>query len=65
MPTDARKTRALALVIVGVLAWGLFHAYGAYSFNHDLRRGLIVFGSVLAFLAFWGLLLWNRGRRKA
>lgn len=65
MPADVWKTRTIALVIFGVLAWGLFHAYGAYSFNHDPRRGLIVLGFVLAFLGFWGLMLWQRARRKA
>ena len=60
--SDYWKTRAIAFVVLGVLAWGLFHAVGAYRFNHDPRRAFVVLACVLGFLAFWGLLLWNRAR---
>ena len=62
MTPDTWKLRTIAFVVVGILAWGVFHAIGAYRFNHDPRRGLIVLACVLSFLAFWGLLLWNRAR---
>jgi hypothetical protein len=63
MTRDVWKTRAVPLVIVAVLAWGVFHAVGAYRFNHDVRRPLVVLACVLGFLAFWGAMLWNRARR--
>ena len=62
MTTDVWKLRAIAMVVTGILAWGVFHAVGAYRFNHDPRRGLVVLACVVAFLAFWGILLWNRAR---
>ncbi len=59
------KSRLIALLIVAVLAWGIFHAIGAYRFNHDPRRAAIVLACVLGFLGFWALLLWNRSSRTA
>jgi hypothetical protein len=61
--SDAWKTKAIALVAVGVLAWGLFHAYGAYTFNHNPWRAVVVMACVLGFLGFWGMLLLNRRRQ--
>jgi uncharacterized membrane protein HdeD (DUF308 family) len=58
------KWRLIALLIAAVLAWGIFHAIGAYRFNHDPRRAIMVLACVLGFLAFWGLLLWNRARQR-
>src|SRR5687767_1483246 len=59
-PSEFPKWRLIVLLIAAVLAWGIFHAIGAYRFNHDPRRALMVLACVLGFLAFWGLLLWNR-----
>jgi hypothetical protein len=63
---------AFALIMVAVLAWGAFHAVGAYfgGFNemhlrHDWRRTAIVFGCFVGFLAFWGAMLYARKRRLA
>jgi hypothetical protein len=64
MTTDLWKTRTLAVMAVAVLAWGVFHAIGAYRFNHNPWRAVVVLTCVLGFLGFWGLLLWNRGRQK-
>lgn len=55
--------KAFALIMVGVVAWGVFHAVGAYRYNHDVRRALMVLGCVAAFLSFWGAMLWSRKRR--
>jgi hypothetical protein len=54
----------IALLIVAVLAWGVFHAVGAYRFNHDPRRGLVVLACVGGFLGFWAVLLWNQRRQR-
>ena len=54
---------AIPLIVVGLLAWGIFHAYGAYTLNHNIWRPVMVIGCVLAFLAFWGLMLASRRAR--
>jgi membrane protein DedA with SNARE-associated domain len=54
-------------LIVGLILWGAFVAVGAYlggeRFGYDPKRGLVVAVAVLAFLAFWGVLLYSRRRR--
>lgn len=64
--------KTLALIMVGVSAWGAFHAVGAYfgGFNdlhlrHDWRRTAIVLGCCVGFLTFWGAMLYARKRRLA
>ena len=57
------NVRLIVLIILGVLAWGTFHAVGAYYFNHDIRRPLVVLGCTVAFLSFWLLMLRSRSRR--
>ena len=69
----ARWRWPIALIAVGLLVWGSLFALGAYldlgsqrlddNSGRDWMKGLIVLGCTLAFLAFWGLLLWNRSRR--
>jgi CHASE2 domain-containing sensor protein len=50
--------------MIGIVAWGLFHAIGAWRLNHDPRRMLVVLGCVAAFLGFWLTMLaaWRRAR---
>ncbi len=57
--------RPMLWIAVGVLAWGVVHAAGAYRFNHDPRRAAVVFTCVVLFLAFWGAMLAARSRRLA
>ncbi|MBA4017627.1 MAG: hypothetical protein C0483_10680 [Pirellula sp.] len=57
------NVRLIVLIILGVLAWGTFHAVGAYYFNHDVRRPLMVLGCTVAFLGFWLVMLRSRSRR--
>ncbi len=57
------NVRLIVLIILGVLAWGTFHAVGAYYFNHDIRRPMVVLGCTVAFLGFWLLMLRSRNRR--
>jgi CHASE2 domain-containing sensor protein len=56
--------RIILWIMVGVVAWGLFHAIGAWRLNHDPRRMLVVLGCVAAFLGFWLTMLaaWRRAR---
>lgn len=55
---------AVALVVwAGLFALGSYLEWGADQPRHDLRKPLIVLGTMAAFLAFWGLALWFRSRR--
>lgn len=57
------------LMILGImgalLVWGTLHALGAYLYNHDydVRKPLIVYGFMGAFLGLWGAAMWLRSRR--
>jgi hypothetical protein len=59
----------LGLLAAALLIWAGFFALGAYLQvgadlpRHDLRKPLIIMGSMAIFLSFWGLALWIRARR--
>jgi membrane protein DedA with SNARE-associated domain len=59
----------LALLAAALLVWAGFFALGAYLQvstdlpRHDLRKPLIIMGSMAIFLSLWGLALWLRARR--
>jgi hypothetical protein len=59
----------LGLLAAGLVIWAGFFALGAYLQvgadlpRHDLRKPLIIMGSMAIFLSFWGLALWIRARR--
>lgn len=50
--------------MLALLAWGVFHAVGAYRLNHNPWRGLVVLACSLVFLGSWALLLAWRARRE-
>jgi hypothetical protein len=61
-----KSYRGIWLIMAGVLAWGVFHAIGAYwnySANTNPWRFVIVLGCVVAFLGFWGIMLAARNAR--
>jgi hypothetical protein len=68
---DAQRTAWLPIIILAaaLVVWAAFFALGAYlewsavKPRHDLRKPLIVLGSMAAFLALWGIALWRRARR--
>src|SRR5262249_9727950 len=64
-PSNSNKPllTAIGLIMVAVLAWGIFHAIGAYRLNHHLGRPLMVLGCVVAFLGFWAAMLASRRER--
>jgi hypothetical protein len=65
-PSQHDFSRRLILWLVAAMAaWGAYLALGAYLFNHDVRRGLVVLGSMGGFLAFWLVLLRFHSRRQA
>ena len=59
-----------ALLAVALLVWAGVFAAGAYLEPsadvpvHDIRKPLIILGTMAAFLAVWGVLLWRRAGRK-
>ena len=62
-PTPPGAERILFWIMAALVVWGLFHAIGAWTLNHDARRPLIVLASVALFLGFWLALLAARRRR--
>ncbi|MEX2118988.1 MAG: hypothetical protein WD847_05195 [Pirellulales bacterium] len=61
---NANRSTVL-VIMLALLAWGAFLAIGAYRFNHNPLRSLVVMGCVLGFLAFWKLMLVSRQARLA
>lgn len=59
------SVRPVPLIVAGLVLWGLFHAAGAYLFNHHPGRAAMVAGCVTAFLLFWWVMLASRRRRLA
>ena len=62
-PTPPGAERILFWIMVALVVWGLFHAIGAWTLNHDARRSLVVLACVAMFLGFWLALLAARRRR--
>ena len=62
-PSPPGAERILFWIMAALVVWGLFHAVGAWTLNHDARRPLIVLACVAAFLGFWLSLLAARRRR--
>jgi len=52
------------LIMGGMVVWGAYVALGAYLYNYNPWRGVIVLVCVGLFLGFWLLLLWNQGRHR-
>jgi membrane protein DedA with SNARE-associated domain len=65
-----KKWLPLVLLGIALLVWAGLFAAGAYfelsadKPHHDLRKPLIILAAMVLFLAFWGLALWLRARRK-
>ncbi len=61
-----KKWLPLGVLAVVLLAWAGLFALGAYlqigadEPKHDLRKPLIIMGSMATFLLLWGLALWAR-----
>jgi hypothetical protein len=67
MPTERPPVSPrliLALIMGGMVVWGAYVALGAYLYNYNPWRGLIVMACVGLFLGFWLLMLWLQGRAK-
>ena len=65
--TANRNSQRTVLIVltVALLAWGAYHATGSFfggfggaNLRQDFRRSLVIFGFMVAFLAFWwGMIL--------
>jgi hypothetical protein len=51
------------LVWAGLFGLGAYLNFGADEPRHDVRKPLIIVGSMATFLTFWGAALWLRSRR--
>ncbi len=59
----AGRFRIIRWVVAGIVLWGVFHAIGAWRFNHNPLRAVVVLVCVAAFLGFWMTMLAVRQRR--
>jgi len=62
-PSPPGAERILQWIMGSLVVWGVFHAVGAWTLNHDARRPIIVLACVAAFLGFWLAMLAARRRR--
>jgi membrane protein DedA with SNARE-associated domain len=65
-----KKWLPLAILAAALVVWAIMFAIGAYLEpgadrpHHDARKAFIILVTMGAFLAFWGIALWVRARRK-
>jgi hypothetical protein len=64
-PSPPGAERLIRWIMVALVVWGLIHAAGAWTLNHDARRPLVVIACVAGFLGFWLAMLASRRRRLA
>jgi lipopolysaccharide export LptBFGC system permease protein LptF len=66
MPSKQHQSRLVFVgITLAVLAWGVFHAFGALRLNGNPWRAVVVLACSIGFLAFWWLMLAMRRRRTA
>ncbi len=67
MPDDrpaASPRLIIGLIMAALLVWASYLAIGAYYFNRNPWRPILVLGCMVVFVGWWLLLLWARSRRK-
>lgn len=57
------RPKIIRWIVLAIVAWGLFHALGAWRFNHNPLRAVVVLVCVAVFLGFWMTMLAVRQRR--
>jgi hypothetical protein len=57
------RFRIIRWVVAGIVVWGIFHAIGAWRFNHNPLRAVVVLACVASFIGFWMTMLAVRQRR--
>ena len=55
--------KILRWIMLALVVWAVIQAIGAWLFNYDPLRGLIVLGCMGGFLGFWWAALAARKRR--
>lgn len=58
-----RNSQMTSILMVALLAWGLWIAAGSWQHNRGQLKFLIIAGFVMAFLGVWWVLLQMRARR--
>ncbi len=68
MPDQRRPLsprQILALIMGGLVLWGVYIAIGAYLYNQNPWRSVIILACVGSFVGLWLLLLWTQpGKRQ-
>ncbi len=64
MPRPATTYYWIAAIVSAIIAWGAFHAVGAYHLNRNPWRAVVVIAFTLGFVGWWILLLTFKHRRK-
>jgi len=62
-PPGGSPSQIIRWVALAIVAWGIFHAIGAWRFNHNPLRAVVVLVCVGMFLGFWMTMLAVRKRR--
>ena len=56
--------RTIIGVIMGALVvWAIYLAVGAFLYDFNILRAIIVLACMAAFVGFWLLMLWTQGPR--
>ena len=53
----------IGLIMAALLVWATYLAIGAYYYNLNPWRPVLVLGCMVVFVGWWLLLLWARSRR--
>ncbi len=59
----ADRFQIIRWIVVAIVIWGIFHAVGAWTFNRNPWRAVMVLACVGTFLGFWMVMLAVRQRR--
>jgi hypothetical protein len=62
-PPNNRSLLIILGIMAALFAWGTLHAIGAYRYNLDIRKPIVVYAFMGGFLALWGLAIMLRNRR--
>jgi high-affinity Fe2+/Pb2+ permease len=61
-PQISQRT-IIGVIMGGLVAWAIYLAVGAYLYDLNILRAVIVLACMAAFLGFWLLMLWTQGPR--
>ena len=58
-----QRRNLILIIMLALVAWGVFHAGGAWRLNYDLRRAAVVLACTGVFIGFWLIMLWTQRKR--